>query len=182
VAWAADRRRWGARYKQNRAGEKDDNRFPPPVQCAQYGVGGQAQAQRRHSGLGFARDCAVSVAAVLALGFLLLISMVLAAGLAAFEKTIGTFIREALVQVVGVAVAFVTIAALFGLIWVYYFAQIVLFGTEFTRAPARRYPARKDADDDDDKLEPLSRRPARARNRARLTAGDPRIGSAAAEA
>jgi membrane protein len=143
---------------------------------------------------GFVRSYVLSLAAVLALGFLLLVSMLLTAGLAAFAKTFGTWIPESLLQAASFALSFVVISALFALmfkglpdaavawrdvwlgaigtaalfeigkfligfyigkqgleskygasasivvvlIWVYYSAQIVLFGAEFTNVRARQ--------------------------------------------
>lgn len=141
---------------------------------------------------GFARDYVFSVAAVLALGFILLISMVLTAGLAGVSKSFGAVVPESLMHAAGIAFSFAVISLLFALmfkwlpdatvawrdvwlgalatavlfelgrfligfyigkqglestygaaasivvllIWVYYSAQIVLFGAEFTRARA----------------------------------------------
>jgi membrane protein len=143
---------------------------------------------------GFARNYVFSVAAVLAVGFLLLISMLLTAGLGASAKMLGSIIPEALLQAAGFVLSFATISLLFAmmfkwlpdaevawrdvwlgaiataalfeigrfligfyigkqglestygasasivvvLIWVYYSAQIVLFGAEFTHARARQ--------------------------------------------
>ena len=139
---------------------------------------------------GFVRVYVVSLAAVVALGFLLLTSMLLTAALAAFGKYIGTFLPEALLQAASFGVSFAVISLLFALmfkwlpdakvtwravwlgaigtavlfeigkyviafyigkqgleskygaaasvvvvlIWVYYSAQIVLLGAEFTHA------------------------------------------------
>jgi membrane protein len=135
----------------------------------------------------------LSLAAVFAIGFLLLISMVMTAGLAAAGKFVGTFVPEAALQATGFLVSFGMIALLFALmfkwmpdaearwgdvwlaalmtaalfeigkfligfyigkqglgstygaasslvvvlIWVYYSAQIVLLGAEFSRARAK---------------------------------------------
>jgi membrane protein len=135
-----------------------------------------------------------SLAGVLALGFLLLTSMLLNVGLAAFSKYVGTFLPQALLQSVSVLTSFLVIAGLFALmfkelpdtevhwkdvwlgaigtavlfeigkflislyigkqglestygasasvvivlIWVYYSAQIVLLGAEFTNVRARQ--------------------------------------------
>jgi membrane protein len=142
----------------------------------------------------FARTYVFSLAGVLAIGFLLLISMLLTAGLAAFGKHIGTFVPEVVLQAAGFLVSFAVISLLFALmfkwlpdaevewrdvwmgaigtaalfeigkflialyvgkqglestygaaasivvvlIWVYYTAQIVLLGAEFTNARARQ--------------------------------------------
>jgi membrane protein len=141
---------------------------------------------------GFVRTYVLSVAAVLAVGFLLLVSMVMTAGLAAFGKYVGSMLPEALLQTASFAVSFAMIALLFALmfkwvpdtpvqwrdvwlgavataalfeigkfliglyigkqglesaygaasslvvvlIWVYYSAQIVLLGAEFTHSHA----------------------------------------------
>jgi hypothetical protein len=47
---------------------------------------------------GFARNYVLSLASVLTLGFLLLVSMLLTAGLAAFRSDFSTFIPEPLMQ------------------------------------------------------------------------------------
>jgi membrane protein len=142
---------------------------------------------------GFVRTYVLSFAAVLALGFLLMVSMVLTAGLAAFGKYVGSMLPEAALQVAAFGVSFVVIALLFALmfkwmpdasvhwrdvwlgaiitaalfeigktliglyigkqglestygaasslvvvlIWVYYSAQIVLLGAEFTHSQAK---------------------------------------------
>lgn len=139
---------------------------------------------------GFLRVYVVSLAAVVALGFLLLTSMLLTAALAAVGKHVGTFLPEALLQAASFGVSFAVISLLFALmfkwlpdapvtwravwlgaigtaalfeigkyviafyigkqgleskygaaasvvvvlIWVYYSAQIVLLGAEFTHA------------------------------------------------
>jgi membrane protein len=131
---------------------------------------------------------------VLAIGFLLLVSMVMTAGLAAAGKLLGSYLPEAALQITGFAVSFAMISLLFAmmfkwmpdapvrwrdvwlgavgtaalfeigkfliglyigkqglestfgaasslvvvLIWVYYSAQIVLFGAEFTHAQAKQ--------------------------------------------
>ena len=142
----------------------------------------------------FARTYVFSLAGVLAIGFLLLISMLLTAALAAFSKHIGTFLPEVVLQAAGFVVSFAVISLLFALmfkwlpdaevrwrdvwmgaigtaalfelgkflialyigkqglestygaaasivvvlIWVYYTAQIVLLGAEFTNVRARQ--------------------------------------------
>jgi len=143
---------------------------------------------------GFVRTYVLSLAAVLAVGFLLLVSMVMTAGLAAFGKYVGSMLPETMLQVAAFAVSFAMIALLFVLmfkwmpdvpvqwrdvwlgaiataalfeigkfliglyigkqglestygaasslvvilIWVYYSAQIVLFGAEFTHSQAKQ--------------------------------------------
>jgi membrane protein len=154
---------------------------------------------------GFVRSYVLSLAGVVTVGFLLLVSMLLTAGLSAFAQTFGTFIPESLMHAgeflfsfAAISVLFILMfkwlpdapvewrdvwlggvatAALFDigkfliglyigkqglestygasasivvvLIWVYYSAQIVLFGAEFTHVRARqRAPAATDEDDD----------------------------------
>ena len=148
---------------------------------------------------GFARNYVLSLAGVLTLGFLLLVSMLLTAGLAAFTRHFGTFIPEALMQAAGFVVSFAVVSVLFTLmfkwlpdaevdwrdvwlggvgtaalfeigkflisfyigkqglestygasasivvvlIWIYYTAQIVLFGAEFTHVRARQRDRRR---------------------------------------
>ena len=143
---------------------------------------------------GFVRAYVLSLAGVLAIGFLLLISMLLTAGLAAFSKTMGNAIPEAFAQAASFALSFAVISVLFAmmfkwlpdapvawrdvwlsaivtaalfeigkfligfyigkqglestygasasivvvLIWVYYSAQIVLWGAEFANVSARQ--------------------------------------------
>jgi membrane protein len=143
---------------------------------------------------GFVRAYVLSLAGVLAIGFLLLISMLLTAGLAAFTKTIGNAIPEAFAHAASFVVSFAVISVLFAmmfkwlpdaqvawrdvwlsavitaalfeigkfligfyigkqglestygasasivvvLIWVYYSAQIVLWGAEFSNVKARQ--------------------------------------------
>ena len=149
----------------------------------------------KHGGIwGFARTYIFSLAGVLAVGFLLLISMLLTTALAAFGKYFGSGLPEAALQIVGFLVSFAVIALLFALmfkwlpdapvrwsdvwlgailtavlfeigkfliglyigkqglestygaasslvvilIWVYYSAQIVLLGAEFTNVRAKQ--------------------------------------------
>ena len=143
---------------------------------------------------GFARNYVLSLAGVLTVGFLLLVSMLLTAALAAFTGSFGSAIPEALMQATGVVVSFAIISLLFAmmfkwlpdakvewrdvwlggiataalfeigkfligfyigkqglestygasasivvvLIWVYYTAQIVLFGAEFTHVRSKQ--------------------------------------------
>ena len=149
---------------------------------------------------GFTRSYVLSLAGVLSLGFLLLVSMLLTAGLAAFARTFGTVVPEPLMQAAAFLVSFAAISALFimmfkwlpdaavewrdvwlggvgtaalfeigkfliglyigkqglestygasasivvVLIWVYYSAQIVLFGAEFTHVRARQRASPED--------------------------------------
>jgi membrane protein len=144
---------------------------------------------------GFARSYVFSLAGVLALGFLLLVSMLLTAGLSAVGKSWGNVVPEGLLHVVEFVVSFAVISLLFAmmfkwlpdadvawrdvwlgavgtaalfeigkfligfyigkqglestygasasivvvLIWVYYSAQIVLFGAEFTHVHSRQH-------------------------------------------
>ena len=143
---------------------------------------------------GFVRTYVLSFAAVLAIGFLLLVSMVMTAGLAAAGKFVGSYVPEAALQITGFLVSFAMISLLFAmmfkwmpdapvrwrdvwlgaigtaalfeigkfliglyigkqglestygaasslvvvLIWVYYSAQLVLLGAEFTHAQAKQ--------------------------------------------
>ena len=155
---------------------------------------------------GFIRTYIMSLAGVLAVGFLLLVSMLLTAGLAAFGKYIGTFVPESIIQIAGFLVSFAVIALLFAmmfkwlpdapvrwsdvwlgailtaglfeigkfligfyigkqglestfgaasslvvvLIWVYYSAQLVLLGAEFTNVRAKQRGYRPEAEQEDD--------------------------------
>jgi membrane protein len=147
----------------------------------------------------FVRTYLLSLAAVIAVGFLLLVSLLLTAAVAALGKMFASAVPEGLLQPLGSLVSFLVVAALFALmfkwlpdtevewrdvwlgavvtallfevgkfaiglyigkqglessfgaaaslvvvlIWVYYSAQIVLMGAEFTRAHAlRRRPER----------------------------------------
>ena len=141
---------------------------------------------------GFVRSYVLSLAAVLAVGFLLLVSMLMTTFLAAAGKYLGSFLPEVELQATGFAFSFAMITLLFAmmfkwlpdtevqwrdvwlgailtaamfeigkfligiyigkqglestygaasslvvvLIWVYYSAQIVLFGAEFTHVGA----------------------------------------------
>src|SRR5215213_344524 len=143
---------------------------------------------------GFIRTYVLSLAGVLSLGFLLLISMLLTTALAAFGKYFGSGLPEVALQIGGFVVSFLVIALLFALmfkwlpdapvrwsevwlgaimtaalfeigkfliglyigkqglestygaasslvvilIWVYYSAQIVLLGAEFTNVCAKQ--------------------------------------------
>lgn len=154
----------------------------------------EVETKRRSGVWGFVREYILSFAGVLAVGFLLMISMVLTAGLAAVGKYMGDAVPEPLMQALAFGVSFLTTSAMFALIfklmpdahvdwqdvilgavgtaglfeigkfaigfyigkqglessfgasasivvvliWVYYSAQILLFGAEFTRARARQ--------------------------------------------
>lgn len=158
----------------------------------------EAEAPKRSGLWGFVREYVLSFAAVLALGFLLLISMLLTAGLAAFGKFVGGGLSEPLMHALSFVVSFLTTSAMFALmfklmpdaevqwrdvllgavataalfeigkfaiglyigkqglestygaaasivvllIWVYYSAQILLFGAEFTHVRAHQHTAR----------------------------------------
>jgi len=177
---------------------------------------------------GFTRSYVLSLAGVLTVGFLLLVSMLLTAALSAFARTFGAFIPEPLMHAATFLVSFAAISALFimmfkwlpdavvewrdvwlggvgtaalfeigkfliglyigkqglestygasasivvVLIWVYYSAQIVLFGAEFTHVRARQsasasYGAGEEEEDED--WRGTARGPRRARRPA--TAG-----------
>jgi membrane protein len=147
----------------------------------------------------FVRTYIWSLAGVLSLGFLLLISMLLTAGLSAAGKYIAPYLPEATLQGAGFLASFAVISVLFAmmfkwlpdtpiawsdvwlgailtaalfevgkfliglyigkqglestygaaasivvvLIWVYYTAQLVLMGAEFTNVYARRYGSKR---------------------------------------
>jgi membrane protein len=149
----------------------------------------------------FARTYILSLAGVLSLGFLLLISLLFTAVLSAAGKYVSPYLPEAALQIAGFLVSFAVISLLFAmmfkwlpdtpikwhdvwlgailtaalfevgkfliglyigkqglestygaaasivvvLIWVYYSAQLVLMGAEFTSVYARRYGSRKHA-------------------------------------
>jgi membrane protein len=149
----------------------------------------------------FARTYILSFAGVLAIGFLLLVSLLLTAALSAIGKYIAPYLPEAALQSAGFAASFAVIALLFAmmfkwlpdaqvawrdvwlgailtaalfevgkfliglyigkqglestygaaasivvvLIWVYYSAQLVLMGAEFTNVYARRYGSHRHA-------------------------------------
>jgi len=154
----------------------------------------EVEPERRSGLWGFVRDYVLSLAGLLAVGFLLMISMLLAAGLAAIGKYMGDALPEALMHALAFTVSFLTTSAMFAmifkwmpdakvdwqdvilgavgtaalfeigkfvisfyigkqgldstygasasivivLIWVYYSAQILLFGAEFTHARAEQ--------------------------------------------
>jgi membrane protein len=151
----------------------------------------------------FVRTYIWSLAGVLSVGFLLLISMLLTAALSAAGKYIAPYFPEAMLQIAGFLASFAVIAILFAmmfkwlpdtpivwrdvwlgailtaalfevgkfliglyigkqglessygaaasivvvLIWVYYSAQLVLMGAEFTNVYARRYGSLRSAPD-----------------------------------
>jgi len=158
----------------------------------------EAKPVKRSGIWGFVRDYVLSFAGVLALGFLLLVSMLLTAALAAIGKFMGGVLPEPLMQGLSFLVSFAVIAVMFALlfkwmpdadvrwrdvvlgaiataalfeigkfaigfyvgkqglestygasasivvvlIWIYYSAQIVLFGAEFTHARAEQRAGR----------------------------------------
>jgi membrane protein len=165
----------------------------------------------------FVRTYIWSLAGVLSVGFLLLISLLLTAALSAAGKYIAPYLPEAMLQIVGFLASFAVIALLFAmmfkwlpdtpiawrdvwlgailtaalfevgkfliglyigkqglestygaaasivivLIWVYYSAQLVLMGAEFTNVYARRYGSQRNAVSAD-------RRPAEDKGRMRM--------------
>jgi membrane protein len=154
----------------------------------------EVEPQHRSGLWGFTREYVLSLAGLLAFAFLMLISMLLAAGVASMGKVVGSALPEAVMHVLQFCVSFLTTAATFALlfkwmpdthvawrdvmlgavgtavlfeigkwaigfyigkqglestygasasivvllIWVYYSAQILLFGAEFTRCRARQ--------------------------------------------
>jgi membrane protein len=165
----------------------------------------------------FVRTYIWSLAGVLSVGFLLLISLLLTAGLSAAGKYIAPYLPEAMLQIAGFLSSFAVIALLFAmmfkwlpdtpiawrdvwlgailtaalfevgkfliglyigkqglestygaaasivivLIWVYYSAQLVLMGAEFTNVYARRYGSQRNAASAD-------RRPNEGKGRMRM--------------
>jgi membrane protein len=149
----------------------------------------------------FTRTYILSFAGVLAIGFLLLVSLLLTTALSAVGKYIAPYLPEATLQIAGFGVSFAVIALLFAmmfkwlpdaqvawrdvwlgailtaalfevgkfliglyigkqglestygaaasivvvLIWVYYSAQLVLMGAEFTNVYARRHGSHRNA-------------------------------------
>jgi membrane protein len=65
----------------------------------------------------FARNYVLSFAAVLALGFLLLISLLITAGLAAAGKFIAPYMPEGVLHVVSIVVSFAVVTALFAMMF-----------------------------------------------------------------
>jgi membrane protein len=153
----------------------------------------------------FARTYVLSLAGVLAVGFLLLISLLLTAALSAVGKYIAPYLPEGALQIAGSAASFAVISVLFAmmfkwlpdtriewrdvwlgailtavlfelgklvigfyigkqglestygaaasivvvLIWIYYSAQLVLMGAEFTRVYAQHYGSRRNRSSSD---------------------------------
>ena len=167
----------------------------------------------------FVRTYIWSLAGVLSVGFLLLVSMLLTAALSALGKYIAPYLPEATLQIAGFLASFAVIAVLFAmmfkwlpdtpiawrdvwlgailtaalfemgkfviglyigkqglestygaaasivvvLIWVYYSAQLILMGAEFTNVYARRYGSRRgEADRQRSEGKPADIRHARA--------------------
>jgi membrane protein len=167
----------------------------------------------------FVRTYIWSLAGVLSVGFLLLVSMLLTAALSALGKYIAPYLPEATLQIAGFLASFAVIAIFFAmmfkwlpdapiawrdvwlgailtaalfevgkfliglyigkqglestygaaasivvvLIWVYYSAQLVLMGAEFTNVYARRYGSRRrEADRQRSEGEPADIQHARA--------------------
>lgn len=92
---------------------------------------------------GFARSYVFALAGVLALGFLLLISMLLTAGLAAFGKSLGPYVPEFLLQAVGFVVSFGVIALLFPLMFKWLPDATVAWARRLAGRPRHR-PAVRD--------------------------------------
>ncbi len=165
----------------------------------------------------FVRTYIWSLAGVLSVGFLLLVSMLLTAALSALGKYIAPYLPEATLQIAGFLASFAVIAVLFAmmfkwlpdtpiawrdvwlgailtaalfevgkfliglyigkqglestygaaasivvvLIWVYYSAQLILMGAEFTNVYARRYGSRR-GEADRQRIEGADIRHARA--------------------
>ena len=65
----------------------------------------------------FIRTYLVSLAGLLALGFLLLTSLLLSAGLAAFGTYLGTYLPETVLQVVNLVISFAVITVLFAMMF-----------------------------------------------------------------
>jgi membrane protein len=167
----------------------------------------------------FARTYIWSLAGVLSLGFLLLVSMLLTAALSAAGKYVAPYLPETSLQIAGFLASFAVISLLFAmmfkwlpdapiawrdvwlgailtaalfeagkfliglyigkqglestygaaasivvvLIWVYYSAQLVLLGAEFTNVYARRFGSQRNADS-------AARRPTRSADMGRVRA------------
>ena len=77
----------------------------------------EVEAERQSGLWAFVREYLLSFAGVLALGFLLMISMLLAAGLAAMGKYLGSALSEPLMQALSFAISFLTTTAMFALLF-----------------------------------------------------------------
>jgi membrane protein len=66
---------------------------------------------------GFVRAYVLSLAGVRAIGFLLLISMLLTAGLATFSKSMGSVVPEAFAHAASLTLSFAVISVLFAMIF-----------------------------------------------------------------
>jgi len=74
--------------------------------------------ESKESGLwNFARNYVLSFAAVLTLGFLLLVSLVVSAGLAAAGKYVATYLPEGALHAVSMLISFVVVMALFAMMF-----------------------------------------------------------------
>jgi membrane protein len=65
----------------------------------------------------FARNYVLSLAAVMALGFLLLVSLLVTAGLAAAGKFVAPYLPEAILQVISLLVSFAVVTVLFAMMF-----------------------------------------------------------------
>src|SRR3954447_19391340 len=77
----------------------------------------EVEESKEHGLWHFARNYVLSFAAVLALGFLLLVSLLVTAGLAAAGKFASTYLPEGMLQVASSLVSFVVVMALFAMIF-----------------------------------------------------------------
>jgi membrane protein len=155
----------------------------------------EVEPQKKSGIWGFVRTYAISIAGVMALAFLLLVSLLITTALSAMGHVIDNYLPETVLHIVSFGVSFAVVSALFAmmfkwlpdasiawrdvipgailtaalfeigrfliglyigkqglestygaaasivvvLIWVYYSAQLVLFGAEFAAVYARRY-------------------------------------------
>jgi membrane protein len=160
----------------------------------------EAEVPKRSGIWGFVRTYAVSLAGVLSLGFLLLVSLVITTALSAMGSMLAPYLPEFVFHLVSFLISFAVITLLFAmmfkwlpdvevtwrdvapgaiataalfeigklliglyigkqglestygaaasivvvLIWVYYSAQLVLFGAEFTRVYTQKYGSRRE--------------------------------------